>query len=217
MCVGGIQRQDRHQLAGTTSDRTSTSLGLPSRWMNLRRGTSHVHTVETAANIKSLNSTSRPRYLHFAYSMLDISSWQFVGQRPSTSTTRSTIQPSSRATSLNRHQFQDLSTQTHIRSSACALMIQSGAASMAGGSYINIENGQDISHLEHIYVDHQHHARSKGATITIKHNDDNVMEIDSHYRPHRDDISQSASTSLTSDESTAASLPLLSTFADGTS
>ena len=41
-----------------TSGRTSTSLPSPSRWMNLERGTSYDHTVETAVNIKSSNSTS---------------------------------------------------------------------------------------------------------------------------------------------------------------
>ena len=45
--------------------------------------------------------------------------WYFVDQQPSTSLTKSTIQPSSPVTSLTRHQFQHLSTPTHIRSSVC--------------------------------------------------------------------------------------------------
>ena len=40
-------------------------IAITSQWMSQGRGTSYVHTVETAVNIKSLNSTSRSRHLHF--------------------------------------------------------------------------------------------------------------------------------------------------------
>ena len=59
----------------STSGRTSTSLPSLSRWMILERGTSYVHIVETAVNIKSLNSISRPRHLHCMCKVLDISLW----------------------------------------------------------------------------------------------------------------------------------------------
>ena len=64
---------------------------------------------------------------------------------------------------------------------------------MAGGSYI---------------------MHNKGATITVKYNDD-IMEIDCHHLPHQEDISQSASTSLTvtSDAALSYLVQRLSTFA----
>ena len=140
----------------STSDIVSTSLQSISQWMSQGRGTSYVHTVETAVNIKSLNSTSRSRHLHFVCHPSATSWRSSVDQRGvSTSLTRSIILASCHLTSLTRRPSQDLLTLMHIHSSHCVRMIQPGVRHIVTSSCTSLTCRTSPSGKRKLHQGHQ--------------------------------------------------------------
>ena len=192
----------------TTSGRTSTSLPSWSRWMNLGRGTSYVHTVETATQPADLDTSTscaqRGTSAHrHPWTNRPVHLWQ---SQPSSHHFEPRLWPDIdlRTPQLKltfAHQFvftwdnleQSTSPHPHVLSSH--------------DEHREVERMRLHQHrrhwaghrLQHIYADHQHHA---------------LQRSNHHHqvqRWHRGDrltirvyietsMSQSASTSLTSDE-----------------
>ena len=161
--------------------------------MNLGRGTSYVHTVETAADIKSLNSTSQPRHLHFMCKVWDISSWYFVDQQPSTS-----FGKVNRPAIISSHVFDQTSISGPLNSNSHSLISLCSHDTIWSKAHRHV----------HVYFPHMMNIvkwqaeatstsktvgrtsatsststlttnimHSKGATVTINYNDD-IMEMD---------------------------------------